>query len=208
MGNRMVITLFRHGLTKENENKAYIGWMDSPLSEKGICQLKAKRLDANHYDQLFSSDLLRAKQSASYLFPDQEIIESSCFRELNFGNWEGKTYEQLKENTSYRNWIDHPFTITPPNGESFPDFTKRIETGWQMLINQSKAEQKIAVMTHGGVIRYLLHRYGKEKNGFFDYTVAVESGFTLIWDDIDSFRRRERCTLLQEAALMEKRDGR
>jgi alpha-ribazole phosphatase len=203
----MVIALFRHGLTKENEKKAYIGWQDSPLSEKGIKQLKEKSFCPNMYEQLFSSDLLRAKQSADFLFPFQEKTESFFFRELNFGDWEGKTYHQLKENGWYRKWMDDPFTIAPPNGESFPDFAERVEKGWQMLMDASHDSQKLAVVTHGGVIRYLLHRYSKEEKGFFDYNVAIESGFELMWEDINCFRRRERCTLLQEAALTEKRNG-
>ena len=40
------------------------------------------------------------------------------FRESHFGDWEGKTYEALKDNKTYRSWIDNPYEITPPNGEN------------------------------------------------------------------------------------------
>lgn len=206
MGKSMVIALFRHGLTKENERHAYIGWQDSPLSEKGRNQLSKKKAN-NQYNQIFSSDLLRAKQTAAIIFPDREVTTTSLFRELHFGEWEGKTYEQLKNDHIYYEWIHDPFVVAPPNGERFTDFAKRVEKGWDLLIKASEGSESIAVVVHGGVIRYLLKNYGPSNKGFFDYPVAIESGFLLVWNDVDAFRRRKRCTLLQEEILMEKENG-
>ncbi|PKG23701.1 histidine phosphatase family protein [Niallia nealsonii] len=207
MGKSMVVALFRHGLTKENEQRAYIGWLDSPLSEKGRYQLMNKKVN-KQYDQIFSSDLLRAKQTVTSIFPNRKAITTSMFREMHFGEWEGKTYEQLKNDQVYCEWISNPFAIQPPNGESFTDFAKRVEKGWDLLIEASESAEKAAVVAHGGVIRYLLQCYGPDVNkGFFENSVETESGFELIWNDMDQFRRRKRCTSLQEAALMEKGNG-
>lgn len=202
----MVIALFRHGLTEENEKHAYIGWKDSPLSKTGKRQL-AKKQASKQYEQVFSSDLLRAKQTAASLFPNGEIKASACFREIHFGEWEGQTYEQLKNSPIYCKWLEEPFATTPPNGENFAVFAKRVEKGWGLLIEASRSSERIALVAHGGVIRYLLQSYGPFGKGFFDYSVAVESGFILVWNDMEAFRRRERCTLLQEEALLAKETG-
>lgn len=57
---------------------------------------------------------------------------------MDFGAWEGCTYEQLQDNGHYRNWIDHPESVTPPEGESWEDFTGRVEAVWGQL--QREAE--------------------------------------------------------------------
>ncbi|GKU84658.1 histidine phosphatase family protein [Niallia sp. NCCP-28] len=207
MGKSMVVALFRHGLTKENEQKAYIGWLDSPLSEKGRNHLMNKKAN-KQYNQIFSSDLLRAKQTAAIIFPNRKVTTTSMFREMHFGEWEGKTYEQLKNDQVYCEWISNPFAIQPPNGENFSDFAKRVEKGWDLLIEASERADKAAIVAHGGVIRYLLQCYGSDSKGFFDYSVDVESGFELVWNNQEDFRGRKRCTSLREETLMEKGNGR
>src|SRR5699024_199782 len=79
----VAITLLRHGMTKENERKAYIVWTDSPLSEKGK---EALRLIDHSFqpDVTFSSPLLRCTETAEILFPHQEIHCVPDMKEMNF----------------------------------------------------------------------------------------------------------------------------
>ncbi|WP_400245164.1 histidine phosphatase family protein [Niallia sp. JL1B1071] len=203
----MVIALFRHGLTAENERKAYIGWTDAPLSENGREQLYEKGRPVSKYEWISASDLLRAKETAAYWFPEQSLCITSYFREINFGDWEGKTYEQLKELPDYCKWLNAPFAVSATNGESFEAMAERVDTGWDRLIKQSKQSNRIAVVTHGGVIRYLLSKYGVTEKNFWDYIISPGEGIELIWSNKESFRRKERCTLLQEVAFTGKKAG-
>lgn len=207
MGNHLVIALFRHGLTKENEQRKYIGWLDSHLCRSGVEELRKKQLTVPPYQKLYTSDLKRAQQTAALLFPNQFVTITDHFREMNFGDWEGNTYEQLKDDTAYQNWLNEPFVKVPKNGESFSRFSKRVEQGWQTLIEESKNVDRLAVITHGGVIRYLLSHYGPEEKGFWEYSINHGQGIELIWEKKDSFRRRQRCTLLQEVIFTEKNRG-
>ncbi|RYL88135.1 histidine phosphatase family protein [Sporolactobacillus sp. THM19-2] len=207
MDDGLVITLFRHGLTEENERHAYIGWTDSPLSKQGRAELSGKMLTPCHY--VATSDLKRCRQTAELLFEhvSQEVYPE--FREMNFGNWEGKTYEQLKDAGVYRRWLEDPFHVSPPQGESFQAFAKRIDQGWKKLKRKIMMEQlsRVVLVTHGGVIRYLLSTYSKEKTDFRDWNVSNGYGYALIWESRDMFRRGETCTSLREVPLTEKQSG-
>jgi alpha-ribazole phosphatase len=103
-----------------------------------------------------SSDLLRARQSLRYAAPDM-AADASCdrrLRELSFGDWEGRTYEELKDSDTYRRWLDDPASVAPPGGESLAQFRSRIGS-W--LSEQSLADNRppLLVATHGGTIRMI-----------------------------------------------------
>lgn len=197
MDDSVVIALFRHGITEENKRKAYLGWNDSPL-----CPESQNLVAISTYEFYFSSDLYRCISTAHLLFPNENIYLLESFREMNFGNWEGKTYEDLKDEKQYRQWIENPSHICPPNGESFKQFSKRVENGWSRVIQTvlSKNIQRCAVMTHGGVIRLLLAKFAPEQKEFWSWNVPHGTGIELIFNR-ESLRRGERCTLLQEVPL-------
>jgi alpha-ribazole phosphatase len=62
---------------------------------------------------------------------------------MDFGAWEGCTYEQLKDNPAYRSWIDDPAAGTPPGGESWAAFTARLEQFLCGLILEAEAELEL-----------------------------------------------------------------
>ncbi|WP_141433266.1 histidine phosphatase family protein [Bacillus sp. 03113] len=206
MDDGMAITLFRHGLTEENERRAYIGWMDSPLSILGKTQLRSTN---DIYDFVITSDLKRCLETANRLFPDLPNESIFELREMNFGRWEGKTYEQLKGNREYKEWLQNPFEVKPPDGESFQEFTNRVDHGWHKIIEKVRMNHftNIAIVTHGGVIRYLLSSISNEKKGFWDWPVTHGNGYKLAWESKDAFRRGQACTLLQEVLLTVRKNG-
>jgi len=130
------------------------------------------------------------------------------FREMDFGKWQGKTYEELKTQKHYRLWIEDPFTITPPDGESFQQFSKRVQNGWSGVIQEilTKNILRCAVITHGGVIKHLLEKFAPEQKGFWSWKVPHGYGIELIFER-EALRRRERCILLQEVPLTGKEHG-
>jgi alpha-ribazole phosphatase len=208
MDDLVVISLLRHGLTKENERWAYIGWTDAPLSEKG--EARIRQLDGEYLTEaiLFSSPLLRCLQTAELFFPKQKIHVANDLKEMNFGLFEGKTYEQLKRKAAYTNWLADPFSNRPPYGESFQEFAERIENGWRQVsdtIIETKASSA-AILTHGGVIRQLLTMWSKEYKSFFEWKIPYGEGYQLIWTK-EAFRREEKCMSLLAVPTMEKLTG-
>jgi alpha-ribazole phosphatase len=205
MVHSVAITLLRHGLTEANERREYLGWTDSPLSERGRVDIQQIKGRFSDYEILISSDLQRCVDTAKLLFPKALVQTHSAFREMNWGRFEGKTYEQLKEDASYQKWLENPMGTPVPEGESYPLFSERVESGWQRLLNEQF--ENMAIITHGGVIRELLVRYAPEEKLFWDWDIPHAGGYELVWDSKDAWRRGARCTSLQVVPIMGKSNG-
>ena len=203
MDDRVVIALFRHGVTKVNKRKAYLGWNDSPLTTEAS-EMSTKK----GYEYYFSSDLQRCISTAKILFPAGNPYQIKELREMNFGDWEGKTYEDLKENERYREWLSDPASVFPPKGESFYEFTSRVQDGWNKMIDivLSQRLKSCAVITHGGVIRYLLSKYAPEEKDFWSFQARHDQGFELTFSR-EALKGDRRCTSLLEVPLMAKEHG-
>ncbi|PLT35939.1 histidine phosphatase family protein [Bacillus sp. V5-8f] len=205
MDGNLVITLWRHGLTEANERQAYLGWSDSPLTRRAKKQLIPPVVKP---ELIYTSDLKRCKETAGLLFPEKKAFQKMEFREIHFGDWEGKTYEELKGDRHYKNWMNAPFTESPPGGESFKEFGKRVERGWEQVKADifSKGIRQTAIVTHGGVIRYLLRQYAPVEKAFWEWNAPHGGGWTMTFKEED-LRRGRHCTLLQEAPITANPDG-
>lgn len=208
MDDRLVITLLRHGMTDENERSAYIGWTDSPLNKKGREMVRALSSHVMSPGVIFSSSAARCLETAGILFPRQTVMALTELKEMHFGDWEGKTYEDLRQLKTYQAWLDAPFSKGPDSGESFDQFAARVQTGWDFIKAHIEAVQvnSAAVITHGGVIRFLLSKVAPESKAFFEWHVPLASGYELVWTK-EGFRRGDTCISLQEVPLTERPSG-
>lgn len=209
MANHLVISLLRHGLTIANEKRAYIGWTDSPLSERGERSLQAKNYPQGSVQLLFSSPLQRCLATADILFPQQKAQVIEELKEMNFGAWEGKTYDELKDRPIYRQWLNDIFSEPIEAGESYSQFSNRIADGLEKVYERAidKQVNHLAIVTHGGVIRLILHRLFPEEKTFFDWEIPYGAGYELSWE-IESLRKGEDgCTLLAVEPTMVKQIG-
>ena len=91
------ISVLRHGMTEANEKGVYIGSTDLPLSDKGAAELAAKtdEYDYPRVHRVYSSPLRRCTETAEILFPDTELCTVDDLRELNFGEFENKSIDEL-----------------------------------------------------------------------------------------------------------------
>lgn len=208
MDDLVTVTLLRHGVTQANLEKRYLGWTDVPLTEAAKQDLLQAHCFGEQFDLAVTSDLLRAKQTAEILCPLLKRIETKAFREMNFGEWEMKAYDDLQENSFYRAWIDAPEKITPLHGESFLEMTRRVDVGFEQLKREAmqRGSKNILLVSHGGVIRYLLTKLTKEKKQFFEWQVPHNKGIRLTWN-YEDWKGERKCTLLQEAPLTAKENG-
>ena len=116
------IIYFVHGTTYDNASEKCSGWKQVELNELGKEQAKnlgnvTKDL---RFDVIFTSDLIRAIDSANIAWPDSEKIQDERLRECNYGDYDGES----KNLVVYEEHIETPF----PNGESLKDVEKRIKS--------------------------------------------------------------------------------
>lgn len=78
---------------------------------------------------LFISPMLRCQESAGILFPGKKAYPIEEWREMDFGAYEGKNYEDLKNDSYYQKWIDSNGTLPFPEGESQQEYIKRCQRG-------------------------------------------------------------------------------
>ena len=109
------LILIRHGESEGNVQRRFSGFQDVNLTEKGIWQAErlAYRLKELPVDVVYSSDLKRAKHTAEIVFGSRgiDIIPNSNLREMNFGVWEGYTFEEVMSkygnNFEINSWFDN-----------------------------------------------------------------------------------------------------
>ncbi|WP_027408640.1 histidine phosphatase family protein [Anoxybacteroides tepidamans] len=210
MVHHLALTFLRHGMTKENMEKRYIGFSDVPLLPQEMKRLQ--ETDRSTYpsaDIIVASDLQRCRQTCDLLFGAAlPVYPMSEWREINFGDWEGKTFAELKDVREYQRWLQSPLAAAPPNGEHYRDFKQRIEQALTKTIElawQANASH-LVIITHGGPIRYILERYAPKERPFWEWRVPFGGGF-MLQSTIERWRERKRCTLLSEVPFKENGSG-
>ncbi|MBQ2265074.1 MAG: histidine phosphatase family protein [Oscillospiraceae bacterium] len=183
-GYRM--SLIRHGRTTANEKGIYIGSTDYSLSDKGAAELCSK-LDLYEYprvQRVYSSPLKRCTEIAEILFPDQELYVAEELRELNFGDFDGKSVDELIQREDYKTWLRGGSPdVRPPNGESTAELCVRsFEVLHRMLMDMMENDlDHCAVITHGGVITNMLTCFGLPKLSAQELTCEPGEGFEIMF---------------------------
>ncbi|MER2148407.1 MAG: histidine phosphatase family protein [Ruminococcus sp.] len=178
-----VIHLIRHGAIDETLSGKYIGTTDPPLSDKG--KLALKKLAFTHaYPQppvVFSSPLKRCTQTCAVLFPERKPLVIADLSECNFGEWEGKTAEELKGSEDFQKWLAGDNSVKPPRGESNADFVRRVCKIFESIVEglMKTGSTECAVVTHGGVIMTLLAVYGLPQAKPFEWAMENGCGYSV-----------------------------
>ena len=126
------IAMIRHGKTYGNTLGRYIGVTDEPLCEEGKKELEQRTMDT--VELLFVSPLKRCLETADILYPYAKQVKIPEFAECNFGEFENKNYQELKDNPKYQEWIDSMATLAFPGGESPQQFKDRCIAGFDKMV--------------------------------------------------------------------------
>ena len=184
------INLIRHLPTLGNQQKRYIGWTDEPIVDQCKGQIAQQSVSI-----VYGSDLLRARQSATLLFPNATYMADARWRECNFGKFEGKTYADLEEDSRYRKWIDEPYQIAPPDGEQLQEVERRVLSALADVPNGA------TVITHGGPIRLVLSTVSSDTKEFWSWDVPHGGMYRLEWLDEQAFKEGKSCTSISVAPI-------
>lgn len=178
-GFEINLTFIRHGHTEGNLEHRYIGRTEEGLCKEGREALEKNKEKFMEPEYVFVSPMLRCVESAKILFPGMEYMEISEWKEMDFGAFEGKNYQELQGNLEYQKWIDSNGILPFPGGENREDFITRVKKGFYRMVEILKEEEKdcynVSAVVHGGTIMALLSAFhGGE---YFDYQVKNAEGY-------------------------------
>ncbi|MGH0030598.1 MAG: histidine phosphatase family protein [Myxococcota bacterium] len=155
------LLLIRHAQSEWNAEGRWQGQADPALSPLGHEQATAvaERLAGERVDRLFSSDLRRARETAEPLGAALGLtpVTAPRLRELDVGEWAGLTREQIERRDPAvlaRFDADDP-DARPGGGETRREIRLRVRRALADLAAEH-AGQRLAIVTHLGVIRALL----------------------------------------------------
>lgn len=172
-----LIDLIRHG--EPEGGSMYRGHnIDHPLSEKGWQQMRDATSGKIPWNEVISSPMLRCSRFAQELANAHKLsvtIEHD-FREVGFGEWEGKTREQLRTERlqEYEDFYHDPVHCRPPGSEDLNAFIQRVTSAYQLQTAQHGGKH-ILIVAHAGVIRAIIaHTLHSKPLGL--YRIKVENG--------------------------------
>ncbi|PIR48918.1 hypothetical protein COU80_01920 [Candidatus Peregrinibacteria bacterium CG10_big_fil_rev_8_21_14_0_10_55_24] len=150
------VLVVRHGQTDWNAQLKIQGKKDMGLNATGKEQALelAKKLKKERFDVVVSSTLKRSIETAQILseqlhLPYEERWSEFC--ERDFGDWEGKTRQEVAPDSKGQIAIQD---LSIPNGETLSAFLVRLEEG-QRRLGQTFAGKRVLLVTHGGVLKAL-----------------------------------------------------
>jgi endonuclease-3 len=187
------LVLVRHGRTFANDAHQWTGWGETELTEHGHAQVAAvaRRLAKEMPDAtaIYTSPLSRARETAAAIADalglEPAVLEE--LREINFGDMEGTTLEEMETQhpelyVRWRNKRDTEFSW--PGGERRADFFRRVSSVCDEILSRHNTGTVI-VVGHGGTLRSCLSHLLPEELGEW-WTYAMDNcGVTevLVWDE-------------------------
>lgn len=201
---RSYIHFIRHGITEGIINKWYYGSSDLPLTDEGyeaLRELMAEGIypplgDADCY----TSGMLRADQTLKVIYGNVPFKTIPLLREMNFGSWECKTFNELQKEPEYEEWINNKegsFAF-PGGGDSVISFNERIKKGLKELCGYQRLKElshrhsgkdAVSIMVcHGGTIAAAMEGwFPGDRENFWQWIPATGRGFTVEFKESEPF---------------------
>ena len=183
----MDIILIRHGETEDNVLKNF-STKDTPLTDRGREQIKKVRplVETLSFDKVYVSPLKRAMETMEILGLEGDVEKR--IQEVDFGLFEGKTYETMKKEfpEEIKMWDEDYINYPTPKGESIKLAYERVTS---FLGEIAKKDEDVLLVCHDGVIRIALSwifdnvEYFfkfRSENGSVNIITVNEDGFKYI----------------------------
>lgn len=174
----MKIELIRHGETALQREGRYQGWLDVPLSEEGR---NALRPAARRVDTVYITPLRRTRETAELLFPTAALVPVEGLREMDFGAFEGRNYQEMADDPDYRAWVDGFCRGRCPGGECQAEFCDRVCAAFAGLVDDALArgDRELVIVAHGGTQMAVMERFAQPGRPYFDWHLGSAQGYVL-----------------------------
>lgn len=161
----VTLLIIRHGFSLGNKQRIFTGQLDVPLDDAGRAQARSIAdyiLQNFHVDGIYTSDLSRACDTVMPIAKalGLPVVKTPSFREINEGNWQGMTFEELAaafpvEFTLHK---ENPSVGYYDGGENYADVFARGSRALEQIARDYDGKT-VVIGTHGGFIRALLHGF-------------------------------------------------
>ncbi len=158
----MQLICVRHGRTAWNADKRFQGHADIPLDDEGRAQATALAalLRNDRIDAAVSSDLARAAETARIVLGPRDVPLrlDPDWREMQFGEWEGLTWEQILTANPQLDATNQTAVkaYTPGGGETFDALCERVARAVERITGEVGDDGVGLVATHAGPLHALL----------------------------------------------------
>lgn len=157
-----IIHMFRAMPSQGALEGRYVGRGQSPLAMTAVAELAQLKREFNYpaADFFCASPSVACVDTLKILYPEVEPEVVLDLAECDFGDWEGKTADDLRDDPRFAQWLVGQ--AAPPNGESGQVFFQRICGGFQQLVQNLMARglTQSVLVTHAGVLTSLLAGFG------------------------------------------------
>lgn len=180
------IYITRHGETQWNTEGRLQGWLNSPLTEKGILQGQKLNHAVKMYniEKIYSSPSERALKTAisakGKLSVEIELMDE--LKEMNMGQWEGKTLAQIKEREpeNFENYWQRPHLFMKNTGEDFDEVLSRTKKALDRIMKENPFGN-VLIVTHGVTLKAIMSHFSSE--GFIEFwtkPVVAQASISLV----------------------------
>jgi alpha-ribazole phosphatase len=149
----MNLYLVRHTRVDVPQGFCY-GFTDVPLAETFIAESNEviTKLKGITFNAIYSSPLTRCVQLANRIANGKEINFDERLKEMSFGSWEGKLWDDIYPTTEAKGFFDDFVRNPASNGECFSDVISRVKSFIDEILSKS-GHNDVLIVTHGGSIR-------------------------------------------------------
>jgi len=162
------LVLVRHGESQWNLENRFTGWVDVPLSERGIAEARSagEKLHGMRFEKRFTSVLQRAIKTLEIILEitgqaDLPVERDQALNERHYGDLQGlnKAETAAKFGDAQVKLWRRSYSVRPPNGESLEDTAARTLPYWDKhILPELQAGRNILVVAHGNSLRSLVMR--------------------------------------------------
>src|SRR3989344_6378419 len=163
-----ILVLVRHGESQWNLENRFTGWVDVPLSPKGIEEAKRAgekiKKEAIRFDKAYTSDLQRAQVTLSLILEalgqtSLPVIKDQALNERHYGDLQGLNKAETAEKfgaAQVKIWR-RSYDVAPPNGESLKDTAARTLPYFESkILPLVKAGHNVLIAAHGNSLRSIV----------------------------------------------------
>lgn len=181
----LAFAIIRHGQTPGNAERRYVGALDQPLSEQGRSEARAQK-DAigralPEVGRVYVSTLRRTHETAAILFPHVEQVVVDGIQEMDFGDFAGRSADEMCDDAEYRAWVEGNCEGVCPNGESKAEFTERVCVSLERMLRDAYArgERLVVLVAHGGTMMASLSRFADEDRTYYAWATGNCEGYRM-----------------------------